>query len=185
MSPLTFIQLLVIFAIVLVIVWIIVPATGRERRRQQKRCMKCGYDLRASSERCPECGTPVPPEPAEQDESIGLADDILATQPIEPRMPGEGERTIAVVRTSHPLEAGFFARVLEHRGIKTVVEGQSRPTDYQPPQMRVMVWSGDEEVAMAWVCASGVPSMKPTPARATNRSCSTPSPTRSWSGRIK
>jgi len=151
MSPLTFIQTLVCLAIVAVIVWIVVPAAGRERRRQQRRCTKCGYDLRASSERCPECGTPVPPEPAEQDESVGLADDILATQPIEPRRPGDDERTVAVYRTSNPLEAGFFARVLEHRGIKTVVEGQPRPTDYQPPVMCVMVWSGDEEVAKALV----------------------------------
>jgi hypothetical protein len=140
-----------IITLLVFLVWQIVPQKQADSRRAANRCAQCGYDLRASADRCPECGAAILTPLTADEEETGLADDLLASAPIEPRKPGADERMVPACYTSNALEAGFLARVLEHRGITSLVEGQPRPTDYQPPRMRVMVWSDDEEPAKALV----------------------------------
>ena len=43
--------------------WILVRMTRREERIRVEEglCRSCGYDIRASDGRCPECGEPLPP----------------------------------------------------------------------------------------------------------------------------
>ncbi len=39
--------------------WLLLPLHRRRKRKKLGLCVKCGYDLRASKERCPECGTTI------------------------------------------------------------------------------------------------------------------------------
>ena len=51
--------MLSLFAGVLPMLWLVRQRTGNRRRNRRIRgeCVACGYDLRATPDRCPECGT--------------------------------------------------------------------------------------------------------------------------------
>jgi len=151
-------------AILLAMALVITALILREKRRldakerfDRQQCVNCGYDLRASVDRCPECGFPI--QPPELPLTTLLDRRTLAndwpevTQP--PRQPRPDESRVEVYASEEIMAVDLLAQQLEARGLitgvtttKTTFLDPISVTTVERTYKKLTVWSGDLDRAV-------------------------------------